>query len=291
MPMSMTGFGRGVVDAPFGRLISEIQSINRKHFEVQVHLPKELSRFENEIRKWVAEKVLRGQISVRIQLIPSKEAIADLLPDLETLKSVKAGWEKRSEQLGLDPKEVNIQFIAQYVPAAQKNDLIQDQDIHLLEECVNAALQSLFVMKVNEGKALTKDVHARLHAIKKMVASIEEYSPEATIRMRQKLLEKMAALMPEGSELDERIAKEVALFAEKVDIVEELTRLQSHFAQFEECLEAQGAVGRKMDFVIQEMGREINTIGSKSCESKISYLVVEMKSELERVREQIQNIE
>lgn len=291
MPMSMTGFGRGVVDAPFGRLISEIQSINRKHFEVQVHLPKELSRFENEIRKRVAEKVSRGQITVRIQLIPSKEAIADLLPDLETLKSVKAGWEKRSEQLGLDPKHVNIEFIARYVPAAQKTDLIQDQDIHLLDQCINAALQSLFVMKSKEGKALTEDVQTRLHAMRKMVLSIAEYSPEATNRMRQKLLEKMAALMPEGVEVDERIVKEVALFAEKVDITEELIRLESHFMQFEECLNSQGAVGRKMDFVIQEMGREINTIGSKSCESKISYVVVEMKSELERVREQIQNIE
>lgn len=289
--MSMTGFGRGVIDAPFGRLITEIQSINRKHFEVQIHLPKELSRFENEIRKWVAERVLRGQITVRVQLIPSKEAIADLLPDLETLQSVKAGWEKRSVQLGFDPKRVDLPFLAQYVPATQKVDLVQDGDIPFLQESVYSALQFLAGMKAKEGKALTEDVLERLQTIQKKASLIAEFSPEATMKMRHKLQEKMALLWEDGADLDERIAKEIAMFAEKVDIVEELIRLDSHFAQFRECLEAQGAVGRKMDFVIQEMGREINTIGSKSCESKISYLVIEMKTELERVREQIQNIE
>ncbi len=291
MLMSMTGFGRGVVDAPLGRLIAEIQSVNRKHFEVAVHLPRELSRFENEIRKWVAESISRGFVTVRMQFIPSKEALQDLLPDLEILKALKSGWEKLSSQLGLDPQKIDLPFIAGYVPAAQKNDLLQDQDLPLLEQCVNTALQGLLNMKKQEGKALSKDVQGRLDAIKKMVSSIGEFSPDATGKMRQKLLDKIAAVLPKNEEMDERIVREVALFAEKVDIAEELIRLQSHFSQFEECLRSKGAVGRKMEFVVQEIGREINTIGSKSCEAKISYLVVEMKSELEKIREQIQNIE
>lgn len=291
MPKSMTGFGRGAIDAPFGRLIVEVQSVNRKHFEVSVHLPRELSSFENEVRKWVAEKVLRGQITVRMQLIPSKETLANLLPDLELLKSVKSGWEQLSKELGLDPKNIDLPFLLGSIPPAQRTEIVKEQDLGEIQKCVDLALDALSLMKKQEGKALTEDVRTRLRVIQKMVASIMKLSSDATEKMRQKLLEKMTSLLPRDQALDERIVREVALFAEKVDIAEELTRLESHFAQFEECLHFAGAVGRKMDFVIQEMTREINTIGSKSCEAKISYLVVEIKSEIEKVREQIQNIE
>lgn len=291
MPMSMTGFGRGMIDAPFGRLIVEMQSVNRKHFEVSAHLPKELSRFENEVRKWIAEKIVRGQVSVRIQWIASKETLLHLLPDLETLKSVKQGWEDLARQLGLDPKAIDLPFIVAALPPTQKTDLLQDDDLPLFQKCVEDALQALLRMKSDEGKALTKDVSKRLQSIRKMVATIEEFAPEATEKMRQKLLEKMHSLLSPDQAIDDRIVKEVAFFAEKVDISEELIRLKSHFAQFEECFHVKASVGRKMEFVIQEISREINTIGSKSCESKISYMVVEMKSEIEKIREQIQNIE
>lgn len=291
MPRSMTGFGRGSIDAPFGRLIVEVQSVNRKHFEVSIHLPRELSSFENEIRKWVGEKVLRGQITVRMQLIPSKETLVNLLPDLELLKRVKSGWEHLSKQLGMDPKNIDLPFLLGSIPTTQRTELVQEQDLSEIQKCVDLALDALSFMKNQEGKALTEDVRTRLRAIQKMVTSIVDLSSDATEKMRQKLIEKMAFLMPKDQVLDERIAREVALFAEKVDIAEELTRLESHFAQFEECMNVAGAVGRKMDFVIQEITREINTIGSKSCEAKISYLVVEIKSEIEKMREQVQNIE
>ena len=281
----MTGFGRGAIDAPFGRLIVEIQSVNRKHFEVAIHLPKELSCFENEVRKWVAEKVLRGQITVRIQLVPSKETVSALLPDLELLRSAKSGWEHLSKQLGLDPRNIDLPFLVASLPPAQKTELLQEKDLGVLQQCVDRALDAMALMKDQEGRALAEDVRGRLKMIQSRVSSIVALSPDATEKMRQKLLEKMTSLLPKDQVLDERIVREVALFAEKVDIAEELTRLESHFTQFEECLRASGSVGRKMDFVIQEMGREINTIGSKSCEAKISYLVVEIKSEIEKIRE------
>ncbi len=287
----MTGFGRGVVDASFGRLIAEIQSVNRKHFEAAIYLPKELSRFESEVRRWVAEKVQRGQVSIRVQLIPSQEMLVNLLPDFAVLQSVKNGLERLSEKLGLDPKRIDLPFILSSMPPMQKTDLLQDKDIAVLESCIQEALDNLNKMKISEGKALTLDVKKRLETIQKMIGSIDELSPEATERMRQKLLEKMQSLLPQSESMDERIVREVALFAEKVDIAEEITRLQSHFMQFEECFKEKGSVGRKMEFVIQEMSREINTIGSKCCEAKISYLVVEIKSEIEKIREQIQNIE
>lgn len=287
----MTGFGRGEVEAPFGRFIVEIQSVNRKHFEVNVNLPKELTSFENEVRKWVAEKILRGQIIVRIQLFYSKEVAAHFLPDLEILKSAKQGWEHLSLQLGIDPKKIDLPFLLSSLPPTQKLEPFQEKDVQFLHSSIQKALKALSLMKDQEGKSLTKDIEERLRVIQHKVSSIRALSSDATEKMRQKLEEKMASLLPKDQALDERIVREVVLFAEKVDIAEELTRLDSHFAQFEECLLATGSVGRKMDFVIQEMTREVNTIGSKSCEAKISYLVVEIKSEIEKVREQIQNIE
>lgn len=289
--MSMTGFGREAIDAPFGRLIIEIQSVNRKHFEVHVHLPKELLRFENEMRKWVSEEVERGHVSLRIHLTPSASAIADLLPDPEILKSLKSGWEKIAKLLKLDPKNIDLRFLIDSLPLAQKGDLVKEIDLPVLQKGIKKALSSMAKMKAQEGKALIQDIKARLEAIQKMGLSIEKLSPEAVSRMREKLTEKMKMLFPSGLGFDERVLKEAALFAEKVDIAEELIRLKSHWEQFRECFDAKGAVGRKMEFIVQEMGREINTIGSKSSEPKISYLVVEMKSELEKIREQIQNIE
>lgn len=288
MPTSMTGFGRGVIDASFGRVVVEIQSLNRKFFEANIYLPKELSRYENEIRKWVAEKISRGQLTVRVQWIPTREA---LLPDLETLKSVKNEWEKLAQQLGLDTKSIDLPFLLTTASNIQKNELLKEEDLPLLQKCVEEALQSLLRMKEEEGKALSKDINDRLKELQKLLASIEELAPDATEKMRLKLQEKMKILFAEDQSLDDRIMKEAAFFAEKVDISEEITRLKSHFAQFEKTLSAKASIGRKMEFVIQEMSRETNTIGSKSADAKITNLVVEMKSEIEKIREQIQNIE
>ncbi|HSX14109.1 MAG TPA: YicC/YloC family endoribonuclease [Chlamydiales bacterium] len=291
MTTSMTGFGRGIIDAPFGRLIVEIQSLNRKFFEVNTTLPKELSRFENEIRKWVAEKVQRGQITVRVQWIPSSEILSNLLPDVETLKSLKEAWENIAKQLKMDPNTIDLSFLIANVPSIQKNDLLKEEDLSILQKCVGDALTALLRMKNEEGKALVKDVSHRLKMLQKMVSSIEALAPAAIEKMRQKLQEKMKSLLPQDPSLDDRIMKEAAFFAEKIDISEEITRLKSHFVQFAESLLVKGSIGRKLEFIIQEMSRETNTIGSKSADAQISNLVVDMKSEIEKIREQSQNIE
>lgn len=291
MPMSMTGFGRGGLDTPLGRITIEIQSINRKHLEVSVHSPRELVQMEADVRKWVSESIHRGHVTVRIYVLPSPESILGFLPDVETLKTIKAGWDKIAAELKLDPKQIDLPFLASYVPTSIKEDFLKDEQLPLFEECVKQALQSLKKMKEDEGKSLAADIRNRLKCIQQMVLQISEISHQASDRMREKWLDKMKSLLPDDSEIDERIVREIALFAEKIDVVEEITRLHSHFAQFEECFGFRGAVGRKMEFIVQEIGREINTIGSKSADAKISYIVVEMKSELERIREQIQNIE
>jgi uncharacterized protein (TIGR00255 family) len=145
-------------------------------------------------------------------------------------------------------------------------------------------------MQRQEGKMLAQDLQDRLHELQKHMEKIEEIAPEIPPRMRQKLEEKLRAVCSADLAFDDKLIREMFLFAEKVDITEEIVRLKSHFAQFKECLHVKGSIGKKMEFIIQEIGREINTIGSKAADAKISYLVVEMKTELEKMREQVQNI-
>lgn len=292
MLTSMTGFGRAIFDAPFGRLTAEVQSVNRKYLEVFVSMPKEFARFEIEVRKWIGENISRGQISVRIFLNPNGEAVEHLLPDISLLKALKKGWDKAAKALKTDTDKVDLPFIMQYLPIGPKQDLGKEEDLEALRRCVKKAIEGLLKMKQAEGKALAQDLAGRLKKIERMIVEVEKLAPNAAQKMREKLQERLLEALKPGAELEERLLREVALFAERVDISEEITRLFSHIAQFEELLSPkQTSTGRKMDFLIQEMGREVNTIGAKSMEAKISHLVVELKSELEKMREQIQNIE
>lgn len=284
---SMTGFGRATYDAPFGKLTVEIQSVNRRYLEVFISLPKELIRLEHEVRKLVNEKLTRGQVSVRVYLVPNLDAIESLLPDVEVLKELKTAWKKIARDIGVDPKKIDLNFIMQYMPAMPKQDTGSGEDKQSLCSCVEDAIKSLMKMRKAEGKALAKDLTERLKFLEKQVAEVEKGAPKATEKMRAKLLEKIEAVVKDS---DDRILREVAIFAERVDVTEEITRFRSHISQFKALLKSE-VVGRKMDFMIQEMGREINTIASKATEAKISHTVVGMKSELEKMREQVQNIE
>lgn len=292
MLMSMTGFGRGVSECSFGTLCVEIQSVNRRYLETYVNLPKEFSRFENDIRKWIGEAVGRGQITVRVHLTRNQKNIQAFLPDIEMLRNLKHGWEKVAQQLQLNPSQIDLSFLLRLLPDFQKESFAEDQDLISLHKAVDEALQGLVTMKKKEGTALAQDVMGRLVEMEKMSEEIEKLSPDATNKMRQKLLERMKEIFQPGVDLDERLLRELAIYAEKVDISEELARLKSHFSQFRLQLKGkEGSAGRKLDFYVQEMGREVNTIGSKSADANIAHLVVGMKSELEKAREQIQNIE
>lgn len=288
----MTGFGRAIAEAHFGKVVVEVQSINRKYLEVFVSLPKEFGRFEIEVRKMVSESVQRGQVSVRISVLPNAAAVESTLPDTKVLKALKSGWEEIAQKMGYGKEAVSLPFLAQHASLAAQLRTVEDADFDPMGKCLADALKSLAAMKLKEGAALVKDIRIRLENLERNVLSVERLSPEATAKLRNKLKERMEEIFQPGADLDDRLMREVALFAEKVDISEEITRFRSHLVQYEEILKSKASgTGRKMDFLVQEMGREVNTIGSKSMESTISHLVVEMKSELEKIREQIQNIE
>ena len=291
MLYSMTGFGRSEILINLGRVIVEIQSVNRKHFEMQVMIPKEFFKFEHDLRACVSEKVHRGQFVLRMQLVPTSESIAASLPDVEMLRGLQKSWVRIAQELGMDPKQIDLKFLQEYMPAVVRSDCLAEHDLYLLKTAVLQAVDHLLNMREKEGKALAEDVSQRLSLIEQKVKEIESHSFDLSDRLRMKLQEKMKSLWPSDALIDDRIFKEIALYAEKADIAEELTRLKSHFSQFVDCICGKGPQGRKMDFVLQEISREVNTIGSKSSESKISYLVVEIKTEIEKIREQIQNIE
>lgn len=294
MLISMTGFGRSVREASFGRLVLELQSVNRKHLEMFISLPKELGRFELKIRKWIGEAITRGQVSVRCTLKPSEETLAALLPDAGALKSYKDSWIKIARSVGYDEREISLSFLLERFPTALDADSSVRDEVYLdaLKGCVDEALSELIAMKKSEGKALERDLLARLQGLVVLLGEIEVKAPDASMKLREKLKERLSEVLQAGAELDERLLREVAFFAERVDVAEEITRLHSHIAQFQEIVRSKEAqVGRKLEFLLQEFGREINTIGSKSSDPALSKLVVEFKSELEKMREQIQNVE
>ncbi|MES2274239.1 MAG: YicC/YloC family endoribonuclease [Chlamydiota bacterium] len=232
MLASMTGFGRALLEAPFGKLVVEIQSLNRKYLEVSISLPKEFGRFEQDIRKWVSEAVSRGQVTVRIFLIPDTTSIEQFLPDIEVLQSAKRGWERIAEKLGLSAESIDLSFIMDHLPASQKLEMAHDEDLKHLHQCVGEALKALVQMKKTEGAALVHDLTNRLKELERMIREIESLSPDAAKKMREKLFEKMAEVLKPGIDADERLLREVALFAERVDISEELTRFHSHLMQW-----------------------------------------------------------
>jgi uncharacterized protein (TIGR00255 family) len=216
----------------------------------------------------------------------------NLLPDVKLLGSLRTGWEHIAETLGYGKQVIDFAFLVKNLADAPQTRLANDEDFTPISEALSHALHALDAMKSVEGKALAKDMSYRLTLMETHLGAIEEIAPDAVAKMRQKLKERMEEVYSQPEQLDERLLREVALFAEKIDISEEITRFRSHLAQYRDYLASRdGPVGRKMDFLTQEMGREINTIGSKSMDARISHLVVNVKSELEKIREQNQNIE
>lgn len=295
MIKSMTAYSRASKSTPFGRFIVEIHSVNRKMLDMSVSLPKDFLRFDIEIRKWLSQFLERGQITLRLTV--QNEGLGGKLFShyLANLKGLKEGWEQLAHELHYDPaKMVDLPFLVsqlQTMPLSETKE--EEEGIRVaLKEVVEEALQSLMKMKETEGKALVHDIQMRLKTIEESVATIELKKDEPLVRYRKKLIERLKEVGHFHGEEGERVAREVALLAEKMDVTEELVRLKAHLAQFRKhLLSEEKAIGRTLDFLLQEMHREINTLGSKTTEGETSLYVVKVKGELDKIREQTQNIE
>lgn len=298
MPKSMTGFGRSVAENEGYRLTLELKSVNNRYLEVSVHAPRALGFWESMIKSKVAQFAERGKVDVFIQL----ETIGERLPLIKTDKPLAVAYvEAISElaaQVGLG-NEISIKnLIAENLlslPGLLTLEKPQENEAGIesvLQQALSAALAGFADMRRQEGQRLADNLLLRREVVCRIVRQIKELSADVTRDYQERLRQRISELLDAEVALDEaRLANEVAFFADKACIDEELVRLASHLLQLEELLRADTAVGRKLDFLLQEINREINTIGSKANSLTISNLVIEAKGELEKIREQVQNIE
>jgi uncharacterized protein (TIGR00255 family) len=293
MLKSMTAFGRGIVSLPLGRFVVEIHSVNRKHLEVSSHLPKELLRFDPDIKNWISAQVTRGAVSVRVHVHYHQESPLKVAPNLPLVAQVKEAWDRIAEEI--DSKEpFKLELLLRESGLFIYDEEIENEELYrdALRQAVEAALIPFVEMKEREGAALLEDIAQRLKNLERAIRDVAQYAPRATERHRQKLKEVLEELIPGVVDNEERILREIGIYAIKVDIAEEITRFTSHLVQCNELIHSKKeGLGKTCEFLIQELNREINTIASKSSEIEVSKLAIEIKGELEKIREQIQNVE
>lgn len=290
----MTGFGRGEVLDQDHRLIVEIKAVNHRYNEIVIRMPKNLASLEDKIRRQIAARLVRGRIDVFITVEEYGQARREVRVDKELAIAYDKAIRELADLLHMTPSE-SVAQITRYPDVLKVEEIREDVSLlwPKLSTAIGEAVEHLFTMRQTEGEHIEQDFVARIAKMRDMLAEIEARAPQVVTEYRQKMTERLNELLePLNAKPDEgRLLQEAALFAERISITEEIVRLKSHFDQFMEILNSNEAVGRKLDFLIQEFNRETNTIASKANDYQIAALVVAMKSEIEKVREQVQNIE
>ncbi|MBQ6555703.1 MAG: YicC family protein [Firmicutes bacterium] len=289
---SMTGYGRGEALRHDRKFVAEIKSVNHRYNEVTVKMPRAMIMYEDAVKKLIGKKVFRGKTDVFI----SFESFSDSDVSIEFNRPLADAYVKAlgeiNERYKLD-SQIRLDLIAKFPDVITVDKTVADDNGEIwecLEAALTEAVDNFVAMRTTEGEALKKDILEKLAGIKATVEKIEKRAPMVAEDYRQRLIAKLN----EYAELnvdEARIITEVTIFADKACIDEEITRLFSHIEQMKSIVCETAAVGRKLDFLVQEMNREVNTIGSKSNDLEITNYAVELKSEIEKIREQIQNIE
>jgi len=291
----MTGFGRGQVNE-FGYCVTaEVRSVNTRYTEINVRLPRTMANLEAHVAEVVQQRISRGKVSVAVTLEAAEgrasAGLQEVLPDLELARGYQRALETLRDHLGLsDPVDLHALLRLNDIIVVREAELDEALATRLLDECLRVALDELDAMRVREGRALAADFLERLSSLSRLLADILARAPARVEEARQKLTEHIATLLETDVVDEQRLAMEVAIIADRSDVTEECVRLQSHLDQFKKLMDEDSA-GRKLNFLLQEVNREVNTIGSKSNDATIAHLVVQMKDETERLREQVQNIE
>ncbi len=293
MLRSMTAFGRIVESTAIGTVTVEIQSVNRKYLDVKVHCPPELRRFELDIQKQISESVFRGQVSVKIISSFEKQPPVSIRPNIELARQMKKSADEIAEMLKISNSDFSIRLLSSSKDILDYSDEIADEKAWklALENAISAALNPFMKMKDYEGGKLFEDFNERIDRLSRVIQEINKLSGRSVETMREKLTEMLEAAFPGKVENEEALLREVCLYAEKVDISEEITRFNAHLEHFVETMESGKSVGKTLEFIAQELFRETNTIASKVNDIEISRKTIEIKNELERIREQLQNVE
>jgi uncharacterized protein (TIGR00255 family) len=292
MIRSMTGFGRGRSEKDGKSFTIEIKSVNHRYFETNIRMPRVLISFEDKIRKIIGEKVKRGKLDVFVTQGNYDKEDAYAYLDEKLAESYMNCFRVLKDKYDLrdDISVSQIARLPEVVTLKQKEEDVS-KTFEGLEQALNEALEALLFMREREGEKLLEDVMLKCDLIYGLVQKVKERTPVVFCEYKGKLTQRLNALHKEVEFEENRVAMEVAIFVDKAGIDEEIVRLNSHIEQMKETLIIDGPVGRKLDFIIQEMNRETNTIASKANDLEILNTVIDMKSEIEKIREQIQNIE
>jgi uncharacterized protein (TIGR00255 family) len=288
----MTGYGRGEVDHGGAKLSVELNSVNRKQSDIVVNLPRDLTELEPRIRQIINERISRGRMNVLVTLQESANGARKLALDTGLARSYHEAMLTLQRELSA-PGEITIGTILQApgVMRSPEHSIDAAEAWPVLQQALAGALAELIKMREREGKHLAKDLIHRLKGLRKEIKEVRALYPDVVKKYRSALLERIEKAGLNLPIDDERLLKEISFFADRSDISEELTRLESHLAQFAHHLRKNEPVGRTLEFITQEIFRELNTLGAKSNDAAISQHVVACKSELEKIREQIQNLE
>ncbi len=293
MIKSMTAFGRAEKTLEGRTFTVEIRSLNRRYREVIVRMPPQFLPLEDQIKKLVATKISRGRVEVMIRVKNGSQAVHDIHVNLPLAKEYYRALCELNETLQIEEK-VGLQTLLgmEGIITATESEEDFDETWSLLSSCVREALESIDAMRISEGMAIYQDFQKRLQFVEEALSHIKELAPAVLSQYHSRLKERIAILTEGKVELDpNRLAQEAAFLADKSDITEEIVRAESHLKQFGSMIESEGPCGRALDFLLQELVREVNTIGSKGGDAQLPQIVVGLKSELEKLREQVQNIE
>lgn len=283
---SMTGYGRSTGESPLGRVTVEIRSLNHRYLDVSVRVPRTLMLLDPEIRSLVRDRVSRGKVEVFVTL---EEQPQDLAIDTARALKIAGSLQEVAGNIGDTVRLEHILMAGEVITSREVEAGPEVASVVL--STVGSALDSLVAHRVLEGQALARDIKGRAEELESITDRIEGLAPEVTERVRQQAGRFLSEL-DLGEHVDpQRLEAEVALLSQRSDISEEITRLKAHLASFSVTLSTGGVAGRRLDFLVQEIQREVNTIGSKSSHPAISELVVDFKTSLEKIREQAQNIE
>lgn len=293
MVYSMTGYGRSEKESELQKVLIEMKAVNHRYCDVVLKLPKKMAMFEDRIKKYVKQHVKRGRVEIYMGFEEQKGDDFTVSPNfsvldqyVDALKAIQENYDIKRDF------DLNLLTRFQDVFAIEYKEVDEDAIWTLIESALIEAVDSLVEMRRVEGQKLLEDINHRIALINGVIVQLEERAPEIVVIHKNKMRERITELLDESIELDEvRLAQEVAYFSDKTSITEELVRLSSHLEQLGNIFDEKQSIGRKLDFLLQEINREINTIGSKSPDVDISNFVIELKSEFEKIREQIQNIE
>ena len=293
MAISMTGFGRGEYKDDNYYFLAECKTINHKYCDINIRLPRKISFLEDKARNFVKNHIKRGRVDIYIKLdllgsedvnLKFDEALASQYVNI--LKEIRDKYDLVDD--------ISVMNIAKFPEIIKTEEKEEDEDLlwSMLSKALEQTLTNLMEMRSEEGKILANDILQRCDLLRNIIEEIEKHSYTVVLDYKEKLNNRISEILENPSLVDEnRLAQEVAIYADKSSITEEIVRFKSHIEQLKSTIVKNESIGRKIDFLIQEMNRETNTIGSKSSDLNITNLVVEIKSELEKIREQIQNIE